>query len=106
MYDMEKFVAKNLLKKIEKYGVTSFCAPPTMYRYIIQEDLTKYNLKKLKYCAIAGEPLNPEVYFQFLKMTGLKVMEGYRTDGMYSGSGYFSVDGTETRFHGKTDSRI
>ena len=77
VYDMEKFVAKNLLKKMEKYGVTSFCAPPTMYRYMIQEDLTKYNLEKLKYCAIAGEPLNPEVYFQFLKMTGLKVMEGY-----------------------------
>jgi acetyl-CoA synthetase len=58
-------------------GVTTFCAPPTIYRYLIKEDLTQYNLEKLEYCVVAGEPLNPEVYNQFLKMTGLRLMEGY-----------------------------
>lgn len=77
VYDMEKFVPKNLLEKIVKYKVTTFCAPPTMYRFFIKEDLTKYDLSSLNYCAIAGEPLNPEVYNQFLKATGLKLMEGY-----------------------------
>lgn len=77
VYDFERFDAKDLLQVIEKYGVTTFCAPPTIYRYLIREDLTKYNWDKLHYCAVAGEPLNPEVYYQFLKMTGIKLMEGY-----------------------------
>jgi acetyl-CoA synthetase len=77
VYDMDKFIPQNLLKVIEKYGVTSFCVPPTMYRYIIKEDLSKYNFKKLKHCTVAGEPLNPEVYSQFLKATGLKLIEGF-----------------------------
>ena len=77
VYDYDKFVPKNLLDVVIKYGVTSFCAPPTIYRFFIKEDLTKFDMKKLKYCSIAGEPLNPEVYNQFLKATGLKLMEGY-----------------------------
>ncbi len=77
VYDYDKFVPKELLEVIVKHGVTSFCAPPTIYRFFIKEDLTKYDLGKLDYCAIAGEPLNPEVYNQFLKATGLKLMEGY-----------------------------
>jgi acetyl-CoA synthetase len=77
VYEYERFVAKDLLEVISKYGVTSFCAPPTVYRYLIKEDLTKYDFSKLKYTAVAGEPLNPEVYSQFLKATGLKLMEGY-----------------------------
>ncbi|OPZ89823.1 MAG: Acetyl-coenzyme A synthetase [Firmicutes bacterium ADurb.Bin419] len=77
VYDYDKFVPKELLSVICKHGVTSFCAPPTIYRFFIKEDLTKYDLSKLKYCAIAGEPLNPEVYNQFLNLTGLKLMEGY-----------------------------
>jgi acetyl-CoA synthetase len=77
VYDYDKFVPKNLLEVIAKYGVTTFCAPPTIFRYLIKEDLTKYDFRKLKYCVVAGEPLNPEVYNQFLKMTGIKLMEGY-----------------------------
>lgn len=76
-YDYEKFVAANVLKAIEKYDVATFCAPPTVYRFFIKEDLSAYNFKKLRYCTIAGEPLNPEVYYQFLKATGIKLHEGY-----------------------------
>lgn len=77
VYDMDKFVPDKLLKKIEKYKITTFCAPPTIYRYFIKEDLSKYDLSSLKYATIAGEPLNPEVYYQFLEATGLKLMEIY-----------------------------
>lgn len=77
VYDYDKFVPKQMLEVIVKHGVTSFCAPPTIYRFFIKEDLTKFDLSKLTHCSIAGEPLNPEVYHQFLKATGLKLMEGY-----------------------------
>lgn len=77
VYDYNKFVPKELLNVISKHKVTTFCAPPTIYRFFIKEDLSKFNLQNLRYCAVAGEPLNPEVYNQFLKMTGLKLMEGY-----------------------------
>ncbi len=77
VYDYDKFVPAEMIKVIEKYGVATFCAPPTIYRYLIKEDLSRYNLKNLEYCVVAGEPLNPEVYQQFLKMTGIKLMEGY-----------------------------
>ncbi len=77
VYDFEKFTPKLLLDNIVKYKVTTFCAPPTMYRFFIKEDLSKFDLRNLTYCAIAGEPLNPEVYHQFLKATGMKLMEGY-----------------------------
>ena len=76
-YDYDKFVPKHLMKVIEKYRVTSFCAPPTIYRFLIKENLGQYNLKHLKYCVVAGEPLNPEVYKQFLDATGIRLMEGY-----------------------------
>jgi len=76
-YDYDKFVPKNLMEVIEKYKVTSFCAPPTIYRFLIKEDLTKFDLSHLKYCVVAGEPLNPEVYKQFFDQTGIKLMEGY-----------------------------
>ena len=76
-YDYDKFVPKHLMKVIEKYHVTSFCAPPTIYRFLIKEDLTKFDLRYLKYCVVAGEPLNPEVYKQFLEATGIRLMEGY-----------------------------
>ncbi len=77
VYDYGKFVPKNLLSVISRYGVTTFCAPPTIYRYFIKEDLRAYDLSKLRYCAVAGEPLNPEVYARFLEMTGIRLMEGY-----------------------------
>jgi len=76
-YDYDKFVPKNMMEIIEKYKVTTFCAPPTIYRFLIKEDLTKFNLQNLKYCIVAGEPLNPEVYKQFFDATGIKLMEGY-----------------------------
>ena len=77
VYDYDKFVPKELLKVIADYGVTTFCAPPTIYRYLIKEDLGQFDLSKLMYAVIAGEPLNPEVYNQFLRLTGLKMREGY-----------------------------
>jgi len=77
VYDYDKFVPKELLDVIVKHKVNTFCAPPTIYRFFIKEDLTKFDLSSLKHCSIAGEPLNPEVYYQFLKATGMKVKEAY-----------------------------
>lgn len=77
VYDYDKFVPKELLDVIIKHKVTTFCAPPTIYRFFIKEDLSKFDTSCLKHCSIAGEPLNPEVYNQFLKATGLKLSEGY-----------------------------
>lgn len=76
-YDYEKFVPANLLKVMQDFKVTTFCAPPTIYRFLIREDLTKYDLSSLKYCTIAGEPLNPEVYNRFYEMTGIRLMEAF-----------------------------
>lgn len=77
-YDFSsKFQPVDLLHKIEQYKVESFCAPPTIYRFFIKEDLTKFDLSSLKYCTIAGEPLNPEIYHQFLQATGIKLHEGF-----------------------------
>jgi acetyl-CoA synthetase len=77
VYDYDKFEPKKLLDVIVKYGITTFCAPPTIYRFFIKEDLSLYDFSKLRYCATAGEPLNPEVYSQFLKSTGIRLKEGY-----------------------------
>jgi acetyl-CoA synthetase len=76
-YNYDKFVPKNLMEVIEKYKVTTFCAPPTIYRFLIKEDLSKFDLSHLKYCVVAGEPLNPEVFKQFYDQTGIRLMEGY-----------------------------
>lgn len=77
VFEYEKFEPHELLDAIGKYGITSFCAPPTIYRFLIKEDLTKYDLSSLKNCSVAGEPLSPEVFNQFLKATGIKLQEGY-----------------------------
>jgi acetyl-CoA synthetase len=77
VYDHEKFTPADMLHMIEKYQITSFCAPPTVFRFMIREDLTKYNLSSLKYCTIAGEALNPSVYKQFYELTGIKLREGF-----------------------------
>jgi acetyl-CoA synthetase len=77
VYDYDRFEAKNMLEKASKFGVTTFCAPPTIYRFLIKEDLTQYNFGSLKYAVVAGEPLNPEVFNRFLKFTGIKLMEGF-----------------------------
>lgn len=76
-YDMDKFVPALLLEKIQKYRVTTFCAPPTMFRFMLQEDLTKYDLSSIEHACIAGEPLNPEVFRRFYDITGIRLTEGF-----------------------------
>ncbi len=76
-YDYEVFNPLNLLQKTQDYKVTTFCAPPTIYRFLINEDLSKFDFSNMKYCVTAGEPLNPEVYNRWLELTGLRLMEGY-----------------------------
>lgn len=77
VFDHEKFNADTLLRQIEKYKVTSFCAPPTIYRFMIREDLSKYDLSSLEYCCTAGEALNPAVFDKLKEKTGLNIMEGF-----------------------------
>lgn len=77
VYDHEKFTPADMLAMIQKYRITSLCAPPTIFRFLIREDMTKYDLSSLEYCTIAGEALNPAVYEQFMKLTGIKLREGY-----------------------------
>ena len=77
VFDHEKFNADTLLRQIEKYRVTSFCAPPTIYRFMIREDLSKYDLSSLEYCTTAGEALNPAVFDKFQEKTGIRMMEGF-----------------------------
>jgi len=77
VYDHEKFTPAAMLEMIQKYHITSLCAPPTIFRFLIREDLTQYDLSSLEYCTIAGEALNPAVYEQFLQLTGIKLREGY-----------------------------
>ena len=77
VFDHEKFNADTLLRQIEKYRVTSFCAPPTIYRFMIREDLSKYDLSSLEYCCTAGEALNPAVFDKLKEKTGLNIMEGF-----------------------------
>ncbi len=77
VYDYDRFVPAEMLRLLEKYGVSTFCAPPTVFRYLIKEDLSRFDFSRLEYCLVAGEPLNPEVYQQWLKATGIKLMEGY-----------------------------
>ncbi len=77
VYDFDRFHADDILSVIEKYKITTFCAPPTMYRFMIREDLSKYDLSSLEYATVAGEALNPEVYNRFLEATGISVMEGF-----------------------------
>lgn len=77
VYDHEKFTAGKIMRVMEKYRVTSFCAPPTIYRFMIQEDFAKYDLSALKYCTTAGEALEPAVYQKFFNLTGIRMMEGF-----------------------------
>ena len=72
-----KYTPLDLLPLLEKYKVTTFCAPPTMYRFLIKEDLTKYNLSRIEHYCTAGEPLNPAVYEQIKQKIGKSIYEGY-----------------------------
>ncbi len=83
IYDMEKFEPKKLLEKLARYHVTTFCAPPTVYRFLIQEDFTGYDLTSLRRCLTAGEPLQPEVFQRWKSLTGLPITEGFgQTEGV------------------------
>ena len=77
VFDHEKFTAEKLLRKIEQYHITSFCAPPTVYRFMIREDFSQYDLSSLRYCCTAGEALNAAVYDKFYELTGIRLMEGF-----------------------------
>ncbi len=77
VYDFDKFIPSDLLAMMEKYKVTTFCAPPTVYRFFIKEGLGDYDLSSLRYSTTAGEALNPEVYNRWKEFTGLKLMESY-----------------------------
>ena len=77
VFDHEKFTAEKIMRQIEKYHITSFCAPPTIYRFMIREDFSKYDLSSLRYCCTAGEALNPAVFDQFKKLTGITIYEGF-----------------------------
>ena len=76
-YDFDRFKSEDILPMFSQYHITTFCAPPTMYRFFIKEDLSKYDLSSIEYATTAGEALNPEVFNQFYKATGLKIMEGF-----------------------------
>ena len=77
VYDHEKFTAEKIMRQIEKYHITSFCAPPTIYRFIIREDFSKYDLSSMEWCTTAGEAMNPSVADKFKELTGITVYEGF-----------------------------
>ena len=76
-YDFDRFDAADILPMFAKYNITTFCAPPTMLRMMIKQDISKYDFSSVKHMTTAGEALNPEVYKKFKEATGLKIMEGY-----------------------------
>ena len=76
-YDFDRFDASDILPMFKKYNITTFCAPPTMYRMFIKDDLSKYDLSSIKHATTAGEALNPEVFRQFEAQTGLQIYEGF-----------------------------
>ena len=77
VYDHEKFTAEKIMQQIEKYHITSFCAPPTIYRFMIREDFSKYDLSSLEWCTTAGEAMNPSVANRFKELTGITIYEGF-----------------------------
>ena len=76
-YDFDRFVSSEILSLISKYKITSLCCPPTMYRFLLLEGIENYDMSSLKYVTAAGEPLNPDVFFNWKKATGLEIMEGF-----------------------------
>ncbi|MBR3692029.1 MAG: AMP-binding protein [Clostridia bacterium] len=77
VYDYDKFDGKNILHLLEKYRITTFCVPPTMYRLILQNDVSKYDLSSITHCCTAGEALNPEIFNEWKRATGLEIHEGF-----------------------------
>ncbi len=76
-YDFDRFDGEKILPMFAKYGITTFCAPPTMYRMLIKQDLSRFDLSSIRHATTAGEALNPEVFYQFEKATGLRIAEGF-----------------------------
>ncbi|MBE6956136.1 MAG: cupin domain-containing protein [Ruminococcaceae bacterium] len=76
-YDFDRFDAEKILPMFKQYGITTFCAPPTMYRMLIKQDLSRFDLSSIHHATTAGEALNPEVFHQFEKATGLRIAEGF-----------------------------
>ena len=91
-YDMKVFIPGKLLEKMAEYKVTTFCAPPTVYRYILHHGLSKYDLSSLKYCTTAGESLNLDIYNQFFEQTGIRLQEGYGQTELTLTTGNFGWD--------------
>lgn len=77
VYDFDRFDAEKILPMFARYNITTFCAPPTMYRMLAKQDLSRFDLHTIQHASTAGEALNPEVYRQFQKATGLSIMEGF-----------------------------
>lgn len=77
VYDFEKFQPVDVLHKIQDYHITSLCAPPTIFRFLIREDIKSFDLSSLRYCTIAGEALNPNVFDEWQRLTGIQLMEGF-----------------------------
>ncbi|MBR4579480.1 MAG: AMP-binding protein [Oscillospiraceae bacterium] len=77
VYDFDRFDAEKILPMFAKYNITTFCAPPTMYRMLIRQDISHYDLSSVQHATTAGEALNPEVFYRFEQATGLKVAEGF-----------------------------
>ena len=77
VYDFDKFVPADLLRQMERYRITSFCAPPTVYRFMIREDMSRYDLSALEWCTTAGEALNPSVAARWRDITGIELREAF-----------------------------
>ena len=77
VYDFDKFSAKEILSMFGRFHITTFCAPPTMYRYMLQEDFSNYDLSSLRHCAVAGEPLNPDMAQEWVRRTGIELREAF-----------------------------
>ncbi|MDR0917023.1 MAG: AMP-binding protein [Oscillospiraceae bacterium] len=76
-YDFDRFDANDVLPLFKKHNITTFCAPPTIYRFLIREDLSKFDLSSIRHATTAGEALNPEVFYKFKEATGLSIYEGF-----------------------------
>ena len=87
VYDFDRFDAAKILPMFAKYGITTFCAPPTMYRMLIKQDISMYDLSSIRHATTAGEALNPEVFVRFRQATGLEIAEGFGQTEMTLGIG-------------------
>ena len=94
-YDFSRFDAEKVLPMFAKYRITTFCAPPTIYRMLIKEDISKYDFSSLRHATTAGEALNPEVFSQFRKATGLEIAEGFGQTEMTLGIANLAGDRLE-----------